>query len=211
MDIAFQFSALLALGMGAQWLAWYLKQPSVLFLLFTGIIIGPVLGWFQPDAVMGNMLFPCISLGVAIILFEGALTLQFHEISQHGRVVQNLVTLGALITIIVLSLAAYWLFKLDLRVALLFGALVCVTGPTVIAPMLRSVRPRTQIANILRWEGIIIDPIGAIAVVLVYEYIVSNGHENSLLLFSKIVLVAIICGGGGRSISGQCHQALLAA
>ncbi|MCO6519929.1 MAG: sodium:proton antiporter, partial [Snodgrassella sp.] len=197
MDIAFQFSALLALGMGAQWLAWYLKQPSVLFLLFTGIIIGPVLGWFQPDAVMGNMLFPCISLGVAIILFEGALTLQFHEISQHGRVVQNLVTLGALITIIVLSLAAYWLFKLDLRVALLFGALVCVTGPTVIAPMLRSVRPRTQIANILRWEGIIIDPIGAIAVVLVYEYIVSNGHENSLLLFSKIVLVAIICGGLG--------------
>nr|WP_239350848.1 cation:proton antiporter [Snodgrassella communis] len=150
MDIAFQFSALLALGMGAQWLAWYLKQPSVLFLLFAGIIIGPVLGWFQPDVVMGNLLFPCISLGVAIILFEGALTLQFHEISQHGRIVQNLVTLGALITIAVLSLAAYWLFKLDLRVAILFGALVCVTGPTVIAPMLRSVRPRTQIANILR-------------------------------------------------------------
>ena len=200
MDIAFQFSALLALGIGAQWLAWYLKQPSVLFLLFTGIIIGPVLGWFQPDKVMGDLLFPCISLGVAIILFEGALTLQFHEISQHGRVVQNLVTFGTLITIAVLSLATYWLFKLDIRVAILFGALVCVTGPTVIAPMLRSVRPRTKIANILRWEGIIIDPIGAIAVVLVYEYIVSNGHENSLLLFSKIVLVAVICGGLGAVI-----------
>lgn len=197
MDIAFQLSILLALGMGAQWLSWYLKQPSVLFLLFTGIMIGPVLGWFHPDTVLGSLLFPSISLGVAIILFEGALTLQFHEISQHGRVVQNLVTLGAVITIVVLSLAAYWLFNLDFRVALLFGALVCVTGPTVIAPMLRSVRPRSKIANILRWEGIIIDPVGAIAVVLVYEYIVSDGHENSLLLFSKIVLVAFICGGLG--------------
>ena len=171
-----------------------------MFLLLIGILIGPVLGYFQPDEVLGNLLFPFISLGVAIILFEGSLTLEFHEIKQHGRMVQNLVSIGVVITIAVISLTAYLLFDMDPKVALLFGALVCVTGPTVIAPLLRSVSPKKNISNILKWEGIIIDPIGAIAVVLVYEYIISGGHSNSLLLFGQIVLLAGVLGMAGAAM-----------
>lgn len=200
MDTAFELSILLALGICAQWLAWHFRQPSILFLLLIGVVVGPVTGFFNPDETLGNMLFPFISLGVAVILFEGALTLEFHEIQQHGRMVKRLVSVGAVTTIIVLSISAWLLFDMDIRIALLFGALVCVTGPTVIAPLLLSVRPKKKIANILKWEGIIIDPIGAIAVVLVYEYIISEGNSNSLLLFGKIVIIAMTIGLFGAAM-----------
>ncbi|WP_051532326.1 cation:proton antiporter [Brackiella oedipodis] len=201
MDIALLLTVLLALGIGAQWLAWALKQPSILFLLIIGIIVGPVLNYFQPDELLGDLLFPFISLGVAVILFEGSLTLNLHEIKQHGRVVQNLVTIGILSTVAVIAAGAYWLFDMNILVAVLFGALVCVTGPTVIQPLLRSVRPNKNISNVLKWEGIIIDPLGAIAVVLVYEYIVSGGNQgHSLLVFGKIVLLASILGFFGALI-----------
>ncbi len=194
MDTALLLSGVLGIGIAAQWLAWYLKQPSILFLLLIGIIVGPVLGYFDPDLVLGELMFPFISLGVAIILFEGSLTLEFDEIKQHGTVVQMLVSVGVLITIAIVALSTYLLFDVDPLIALLFGSLVCVTGPTVIMPLLRSVRPNKTIANILKWEGIIIDPIGAIAVVLVYEYIISGGEGNSILLFAKIVVLATILG-----------------
>lgn len=197
MDTAFILSAIVGLGIVAQWLAWYLKQPSILFLLLIGIVVGPVLNLFNPDAILGDLLFPFISLGVAVILFEGALTLEFDEIKQHGKVVQLLVSLGMLITVSVISVATYFLFEVDWRIALLFGTLVCVTGPTVIVPLLRSVRPNSNIANILKWEGIIIDPIGAIAVVLVYEYIISGGQASEIGTFAKIIAVAGVIGMAG--------------
>ncbi|MGM8899632.1 MULTISPECIES: cation:proton antiporter [unclassified Psychrobacter] len=197
MDTALLLSGVVGIGIAAQWLAWYLKQPSILFLLLIGIIVGPVLGYFDPDLVLGELMFPIISLGVAIILFEGSLTLEFDEIKQHGTVVQMLVSIGVVITIAVVALSTYLLFDVDPLIALLFGALVCVTGPTVIMPLLRSVRPNKTISNILKWEGIIIDPIGAIAVVLVYEYIISGGEASSLLLFAKIVVLATALGMAG--------------
>lgn len=200
MDTALLLSGVLALGIGAQWLAWYLKQPSILFLLLIGILIGPVLHYFDPDVVLGELMFPFISLGVAIILFEGSLTLEFDEIKQHGKVVQMLVSVGVLITIAIVALSTFLLFNVDPLIALLFGSLVCVTGPTVIVPLLRSVRPNKTISNILKWEGIIIDPIGAIAVVLVYEYIISGGEANSVLLFGKIVILASFLGLAGAYI-----------
>ncbi|WP_201587643.1 cation:proton antiporter domain-containing protein [Psychrobacter jeotgali] len=197
MDTALLLSGVVGIGIAAQWLAWYLKQPSILFLLLIGIIIGPVLGIFDPDLILGELMFPFISLGVAIILFEGSLTLEFDEIKQHGSVVQMLVSVGVVITIVIVALSTYLLFDVDPLIALLFGALVCVTGPTVIMPLLRSVRPNKTIANILKWEGIIIDPIGAIAVVLIYEYIISGGEASSIFLFAKIVVLATAIGMAG--------------
>lgn len=197
MDTALLLSGVVGLGIAAQWLAWYLKQPSILFLLLIGIIVGPILGIFDPDLVLGELMFPFISLGVAIILFEGSLTLEFDEIKQHGTVVQMLVSVGVVITIAIVALSTYLLFDIDPLIALLFGALVCVTGPTVIMPLLRSVRPNKTISNILKWEGIIIDPIGAIAVVLIYEYIISGGEASSILLFAKIVVLASAIGMAG--------------
>lgn len=195
MDLALMISMILALGIGAQWLAWFLKQPSILFLLLAGILGGPVLGIIQPDVLLGDWLFPFISLGVAVILFEGAMTLEFHEIRKHGRTVTRLVTVGVLVTIAVVAVSAYALFEMDWRVALLLGTLVCVTGPTVIVPILRSVRPNANISNILRWEGILIDPIGALMVVLVYSYIVSGGGEHeSVMVFLKTLGVGLVIG-----------------
>lgn len=194
MDISLLLAGIVGLGILAQWIGWYTKQPAILFLLSIGILMGPVFKILDPDVVLGDLLFPVISLGVAIILFEGALTLEFKEITHHGRVVQLMITVGALITIVVLATACYYLFAVDWRVALLFGALVCVTGPTVIAPLLRSVHPTAKIANILKWEGILIDPIGAIAVVLVYEYIITGGQHNEITTFVKLVSIAIVLG-----------------
>lgn len=203
MDIALLISIVIGCGILAQWLAWYLKQPSILFLLLIGILAGPVLQLFNPDEVLGDLLFPFISLGVAVILFEGALTLEFKEIKGHGRTVQLLVTLGALITVCILSFTAYFLFDIDAEIAVLFGALVCVTGPTVIAPLLRSVRPNSNIANVLKWEGIIVDPIGAIFVVLVYEYIVTGSSSEGALIFIKMIALATVLGLIGAFILAQ--------
>lgn len=109
MDTALLLSGVVGLGIAAQWLAWYLKQPSILFLLLIGIFIGPIMHYFDPDAVIGDLLFPFISLGVAIILFEGSLTLEFEEIKQHGKVVQMLVSVGVVITIAIVALSTYLL------------------------------------------------------------------------------------------------------
>ncbi|MDO6620220.1 cation:proton antiporter [Shewanella sp. 10N.286.51.B8] len=159
------------LSLLCQWLGWKFRLPAILPLLLCGLLLGPGLGILDPDAIFGDLLFPIISLGVAVILFEGALTLNFKEIKDHGRMVTNLVTFGAFITWACIAPAAHWLLGFEWPMALLFGALVVVTGPTVIVPMLRTVRPKSNLASILRWEGIVIDPIGAILAVLVYEYI----------------------------------------
>ncbi len=194
MDLALHLSFILALGVAAQWLAWFLKQPSIIFLLLAGILGGPVLGFIQPDVLLGDWLFPFVSLGVAIILFEGALTLEFHEIIRHGQVVTRLITIGVIITIAVMAVTVHLLFTMDWRIAVLFGTLVCVTGPTVIVPMLRSIRPNANISNILRWEGILIDAIGALMVILVYTYITTEKDHAPLLVFITTLGVGLLIG-----------------
>lgn len=177
------------LGISAQWLAWFFRAPSILFLLLFGILAGPVFGVINPDVQFGSLLFPIISLGVAIVLFEGALTLKFKDIKGHGRLVTNLVSWGALLNWGLISLGVWLLLKQSLEMSILFGALVVVTGPTVVTPLLRSVKPIPSISNILRWEGILIDPIGALLTVLVYEYIVSQAAGSSIFLFGEIIIV----------------------
>ena len=191
---ALQLAALAAIGFGAQWLAWRVRLPAILFLLLIGLALGPGLGWLDPDAAMGPLLFPFVTLGVAIILFEGAASLRFNELAGVGGTVLRLVSVGALVTLLVLAAAAHWIAGLSWELAALFGALTCVTGPTVIAPMLRSVRPNARIANVLRWEGIVIDPLGALFAVLVYEAIVSHQDGRSLLVFGLTILSGTGCG-----------------
>jgi CPA1 family monovalent cation:H+ antiporter len=151
-------AAIALLGAAGQWLAWRLRLPAILFLLITGILIGPVAGWLDPDALLGPLLFPFVSLAVAVILFEGSLTLRFSEIRGLEGVVRRFVTGGVLVTWAVAALAARYIAGLDWGLATLFGAIMVVTGPTVIVPMLRTVRPSARVAGILRWEGIVIDP-----------------------------------------------------
>jgi NhaP-type Na+/H+ or K+/H+ antiporter len=196
--IPLTIAAILLVGVGAQWLAWWLGLPAILPLLAVGIIAGPVTGWLNPDRLLGELLFPMVSLGVAVILFEGALTLRFAEIRGQARVVRNLVSFGALINWLLIALATRVCMDLPWSMALLFGALVVVTGPTVIVPMLRTVRPTARIAELLRWEGIVIDPIGALLAVLVFEFIVASGEGQALLhtlaTFAKILAIGVLLG-----------------
>lgn len=118
----------------AQWAAWSLRLPAILLLLLFGIVLGPVTHLVQPDPLFGELLFPLVSLSVAIILFEGALTLRREEIRGLGGVVRNLVSIGMLVTFAVIGLACWWLLRLPPELAALIGAVTVVTGPTVIAP-----------------------------------------------------------------------------
>ncbi|MCG8536227.1 MAG: cation:proton antiporter [Pseudomonadales bacterium] len=201
------FAAIGVLGMACQWIAWRLKLPAILFLLLTGIVAGPVVGWLDPDALFGEMLFPLVSLSVAVILFEGSLTLKFHEIRGMETVVWRILTVGVIASWVSISWFTWWLLGIDWHIALLFGAIVVVTGPTVIVPMLRSVRPNARITNILRWESILIDPLGALLAVLVFNFIVaqsSGGNEWLAVttVFTKILVIGVALGCGAGYLCG---------
>jgi NhaP-type Na+/H+ or K+/H+ antiporter len=195
---SFALSAILLAGIGCQWIAWRVKLPAILFLLLCGILSGPVLGWLHPDQLFGGLLFPFISLAVAVILFEGSLTLKFHDIAGLEKVIRNMITFGVVITWLITALATRWLLHFSWEVALLFGALMVVTGPTVIVPMLRTVRPKENVAHILRWEGILIDAIGATLAVLVYQFIISEAAQDGLFaamtVFGKILAIGCLLG-----------------
>lgn len=196
-QIPLTLAAILLLGVGAQWLAWWLRLPAILPLLGVGLLAGPVLGWLDPGQVFGELLFPMVSLGVAVILFEGALTLKITEIRHQVGVVRNLVSFGALLNWGIIAVAARYCTGLPWSLAFLFGALVTVTGPTVVAPLLRTVRPQAEVANILRWEGILIDPIGALLAVLVFEFTVSEHHQHTLLMFGLTIVAGVVFGLAG--------------
>ena len=185
-------------GFLCQWLAWRTALPAILFLLLTGILLGPVTGWLKPDDIFGDFLFPFVSLSVAIILFEGSLTLKRSELKDIGTTVRNMVTHGALVNMAITTVATHYLTGLSWSLSALFGAIMVVTGPTVIVPMLRSVKPKSNIARTLRWEGIIIDPLGALFAVIVFEWIVAQQASSDWLdiisVFSKTVIIGSILG-----------------
>ncbi|EPV8284173.1 cation:proton antiporter [Vibrio alginolyticus] len=191
---ALVLSAVGVIGLGCQWLAWRLRLPAILFLLLAGLIVGPFMQWLNPDEILGNLLFPLVSLAVAVILFEGSLTLNFKEIRGVSGSVWSIVSIGAIISWAATSIATHYFLGFTWELAMLFGSLTVVTGPTVIVPLLRTVRPNSTLANILRWEGILIDPLGALFVVMVYEFIVSHSAINSVEVFGTIIAVGVMLG-----------------
>ncbi len=208
-DKGFLLAAVVFAGMLCQWLAWRVRLPAILFLLCAGIIAGPLAGWLDSDALFGDLLFPFISLSVAVILFEGSLTLRFHQIAGLGQVVRNLISVGVLASWLITAAATRLLFDFPWDLALLFGAITSVTGPTVIVPMLRTVRPTAAVANILRWEGIVIDPVGATLAVLVYEFILAGSGgdalSHTLLAFARLLGVGLFLG----SLAGYLYGSVL--
>ena len=118
------------LGFACQWLAWRTKQPAILFLLVVGIVAGPVTGALDTDALFGELLFPFVSLAVAVILFEGSLTLKRDDLKEIGPIVWNLVTFGALVNAVIVTVASHYLVGISWSLAALFGAIMVVTGPT---------------------------------------------------------------------------------
>lgn len=179
-------------GIGAQWLAWRLRIPAIILLILGGLIVGPGLGWLEPSKDLGDLLQPLISLAVALILFEGGLNLRWHEYKETGVNVNRLVTIGLLLTWLLGSLAAHYIGGLSWPVAILFGAIIIVTGPTVIIPLLKQAKLRRPGAALLKWEGIINDPIGALIAVLVFEYFATAEHHPELVDMAGNLGVALL-------------------
>ncbi len=207
--ISIGLALLAGIGALAQWLAWRLRIPAILLLLLSGILAGPVAGILVPDAVLGNLLLPAVSIAVALILFEGGLSLDLHEISGLKRTLGSLVTFGAVLSWGGAAVAARYLLEMDWQLALLLGAILTVTGPTVIGPLLRHIRPNGPAASILKWEGIVIDPIGAVLALLVFNVLVASGGSEALKsTFTAIGLTLLIGGLGGFVAARLLHLAL---
>ncbi|RME19732.1 MAG: hypothetical protein D6800_13910, partial [Candidatus Zixiibacteriota bacterium] len=151
------------------------------------------MGALHPDDIFGDLLFPLVSLSVAVILFEGGLNLQLKELRTTGRSVLQLVTVGVMVTWVLTALIVHLLVGLSWSVAVLLGAVLVVSGPTVIIPLLRQIRPTGQVASVLKWEGIVNDPVGAILAVLIFEVIL-YGQGNGVGIIIKGALRALIPG-----------------
>ncbi len=194
-DLLVALASIITLGIAAVWLSWRVHLPSILVLLLVGFAAGPITGFLDPDAIFGDLLFPIVSISVAIILFEGGASLHLKELGQVRGVIRNLVTIGALVTWVVGAGAAYLLLDFELEGALLLGAILVVTGPTVIVPLLRHVRPTHAVGYTLKWEGILIDPIGAVLAVLVFEAAIAVSVEAATTAVLLGLLKTLLIGG----------------
>ena len=185
------------LGIGAQWLAWRTGWPAIVLMLAAGFLAGPVLGLFDPEHVFGDLLDPMIAIGVALILFEGGLSLDFRELRHAGEGVWRLVLLGGPIAWVLGAFAAHSIGGLEWPVAILFAGILVVTGPTVVMPLLRQSSVKARPAAILKWEAIVNDPIGALFAVVSYEYFRAVTESPGASLFEVVpplIIAAIIAG-----------------
>ncbi|MDP6408850.1 MAG: cation:proton antiporter [Planctomycetota bacterium] len=188
-------AAIVVAGVAGQMLARRLRLPAILPLLLIGVALGPsVAGVVRPAALGGEGLRTLIGFAVAIILFEGGLSLKTESFRLAGTVIRNLVLGGALVTWALSALFARAFFpELGMGPAVLFGALVIVTGPTVILPLLQAVHPRRRVSDALRGEAILIDPVGALYAVLVLEFLIEAGSRGS---------AHVLAAFGGRLLLG---------
>jgi len=206
------FSAGLVLlaGLGSQWLAWRLRLPSILLLLVAGVVVGPLCGWLETDKVLGELLFPFVSLSVAVILFEGGLTLKLKELRGVGHTLGLLIGVGGAITLGLGFAAGHWILGLEAHLALLLAAVFVVTGPTVIGPLLQTIRPRGSAAALAKWEGIVNDPIGASLALLVFEAFFAAGEagttEVAVGLVLKTLAIGVVLGGGTGWVFGRLFE-----
>lgn len=207
-----ELAGIIILGIIAQWVAWRLKLPAILPLILIGLLVGPFATLFTEDGSKliepiwngekglfpGEGLYYFVSLAISIILFEGGLTLKRSEINNVGPVITKLITLGSVVTFFGAGLGAHYIFGLSWQISFLFSALIIVTGPTVITPILRNIPLKKDVSAVLKWEGILIDPIGALAAVLVFEFITvgeGNGYTlTALVEFGKILLFGFSFG-----------------
>lgn len=187
---------IVGVGMLAQWVAWRMQIPSIILLLVSGLVLGPVTGVIDPDEFLGGTLFPIVSLSVALILFEGGLDLPPRELRATGTVVRRLITLGAGITFAIAAWGALRLFDIGRAAAIVLAAVLIVTGPTVVGPLLRFVRPSGRAGPMLRAEGILIDPIGATAALIAFEYVITDDPDEAMASILGVIGLTVIAGIG---------------
>lgn len=196
------------LGVAAQWIGWRLKLPAIVLFVVAGVLVGPVFGIIKPSEDIGDLLQPMISLSVAIILFEGGLQLRFSEFKQAASGIWRLVTVGVVVGWVLGSLATYYIGGFSPAVAILFGAIMVITGPTVVIPMLRQAKLNRRTGSFLKWEGIINDPTGALLAVLVFEFFVAEAagvEGGTLASIGKAIGLAVVLGFGGAWVVARAY------
>ena len=207
-----ELAGLVIFGILAQWLAWKTKTPAILPLILIGLLVGPISTFFTEDGTKwlepiwngeegvfpGESLFYFVSLAISVILFEGGLTLRKSEVGNIGPVIAKLISVGVVVTFFGAGIAAHFIYDFSWQISFLFSSLIIVTGPTVISPILRNIPLKKHVSSILKWEGILIDPIGALIAVLMYEFILVEGGkeftQTAFIGFSKIVLFGATFG-----------------
>lgn len=190
-----------ALGAGVvcQLLSEKLHVPSIFFLLITGVLLGPEFaGLIRPDRI-GDGLLIIIEMGVALILFEGGLYLSLNEFKKISSPIRRLLSIGAIITFIGSAVAAGVIVGLPTRYCIIFGALMIVTGPTVISPILKRIPLKENIATILHWESILMDSLGAVTAIVIIEFfLAADGSPFATLFeFFKLGVVGLVVGFSG--------------
>lgn len=213
-----ELAGIIVLGIFAQWFAWRIRVPAILPLIVIGLMVGPLSTLITSDGSKlinpiyngetglfpGRSLFYFVSLAIGVILFEGGLTLKMKEVKETQRSILRLISLGSLITFIGAGLAAHFIVGLTWSISFLFAGLIIVTGPTVIAPILQNIPLNRNVATVLKWEGILIDPVGALVAVLVFEFVSTTDHgmgytSHAMIQFAQVVLM----GGALGFISGK--------
>ena len=202
------------LGIGAQWLAWRTNRPAIVLMLAAGFLAGPVLGLFDPEHAFGELLEPMVAIGVALVLFEGGLSLNFRELRHTSGAVWRMATIGVLLGWLFAALAAHQIAGLVWPVSVLFGGILVVTGPTVVMPLLRQSTVQPRPASLLKWEAIVNDPTGALCAVIAYEYFrLSATGATWVAIIPPMVLAAAFAGllgyGAARLIAWSFPRGLV--
>ena len=209
--LPFKIALIGVLGIGAQWLAWKLQRPAIVLMAIAGLVFGPLIGWalgfnlpafitgllellrLDPINDFGDLYRPMIGLAVAIILFEGGMTLRFKDLGDARQAVIRMVIIAGPIAWGLGTCAAHFIVGLPWDISAMVGGLFVVTGPTVIMPLLRQAHLKSRPAAVLKWEGIVNDPLGALFAVGGYEFIRFTMLEGSIYIaFGKLAFAAIL-------------------
>jgi NhaP-type Na+/H+ or K+/H+ antiporter len=183
-------------GIGAQWLAWRLRIPAIVLLLAFGLLVGPGLLILRPEDTFGGAVRPMVGLAVAIVVFEGGLSLNFRELRAAGEGVLRLTAVALPISFALASTAARVIAGMSWPPALLFGAITVVTGPTVVLPLLRNTRLEPRAASFLKWEAIVNDPVGALLAAIVLAIMLTHGQAHSSLAVALLLGLPLAIGLG---------------
>lgn len=204
-DIITAICLVMVLGVASQWVAWRLKIPAIALMFIVGLLVGPVSGFFEPNQVFEDFLKPFVSIAIAIILFEGGLSLKIQELKETKSAVRRMI-IGAPLSWFLTAVAAHYIGGLSWPVSILIGGILVVTGPTVIMPLLKQARLNTRVGSVLKWEGIVNDPIGALFAVLAYEYFTlfreAGSVAGSVSLFFGHTLIVLFASYGLARVMG---------
>lgn len=201
-DVILKLSFVVASGLAAQWIAWRVRLPAIVVLLFVGLIAGPVTGLVSPQRDFGESYRSVVSIAVAFVLFEGGLTLNFGQLGKAAKGVRRLILLAGPLIGVSTALAARYIAGFSWPTATVLGAILIVTGPTVINPLLRQARLAPRPAALLRWEAIINDPVGALFAVVAYEmFLVLHGSSHMGELAVRLAAAAGLAAIGGYGIA----------